>query len=540
MRRLYLLALIVVVAMGLGLLTGCEPKVKEPPPECQIDDDCKVNYYCSAGKCLRMATTPKERAEGYINRANKLLAASKVDYAEVIKYYNAAQKEVGEPIPGLQFNIGLAYMKMGELQKAQEIFESEMAKDPENAKPVLAMGRLLIQKNRGPEALALYTKFLEAHPNNLEMRTNAATILRGEKRYDDAMVQIRKIFVKDPAHPGAFNNLGLLYLAQDKILLARMVTVNGIQAQENVKKKPDAGLYNNLGLIYLKMGDRDRAVANFRKAHEIDPRQVSANLNLGHIALEYNDFESAISHYEFVISEDPSHREARLGLAECLTGLGKAKKALRIYQDVLKVDPNDVVAAFNIGIVYFDHLKMQTEAHNAFRHFLTLNYPDQKKNEKARFYLQLEVMVEQQEEPPQRQEQMPEDPNAPAQTEEGQPAEQPADGQQTEQPAEQPAAEQPAEKQAEEKPAEQPAEEPAAEKPVEQPAAEPAAEKPAEQPAAEPAAEKPAEQPAAEPAAEKPAEKPAAEPAVEKPAEQPAAEPAAEQPAEQAAEKPAE
>ena len=483
MRRFLMLVLIFLIAAALNLVVGCKPKPEEPLPECQVDADCGLNKYCSGGKCFQMKTTPKQRAEAHIKKANELRTASKVDYQAVIAEYQAALNEVpGTPV---EFNIGLCYMKMGEYERAEPVFKKARAQDPDAPNPVLALGRLNILKGRPDDALIAYEAYLRNHPGNLEVRTNVATLYRLQKKYDKAMAEIRKILVKDPAHPGAFNNLGLLYLAQGRILLAQMVTANGIQAQENVKKKPDACLYNNMGLIYLKMGYRDLAVANFRKAQKVDSRLFATNLNLGHMALKFNDFQTAKIHYELVLSENPNHREARLGLAQCMTGLRQPDEALAIYQQLIMEKPKDPVATFNVGVLYFDHLRKQKEAHAAFRKFLTFNYPDKKKKEQAEMYLIMEVEKPPEPQPPPEAAPAPEDEGVSAEAQPAAPEEPPAE----EQPEGEGEAQQPT-------PEEPPAEEqPEGEGEVQQPTSEepPAEEQPEGEGEVQPTPEEPPE-----------------------------------------------
>ncbi|RJO68932.1 MAG: hypothetical protein C4523_06575, partial [Myxococcales bacterium] len=390
MRHYGYIVVIVGALLALGLFAGCKSEPPPPPPECQTDYDCGVNQACEAGKCIKVATTPKMRAEAYIKRAEMLLAESRVNYPAVIEAYQAALREV----PGvleIEFNVGLCYMKMGDYERAESVFLRAKAEKPDDPNPVLALSRLYKMRGQNDKAMQTLNDYLASYPTNLEVRTNLATLYREAANFSATMEQIRAIFVRDPAHPGAFNNLGLLYLAQGKLLLARMVTINGIQAQENVKKVPDGGLFNNLGLIYLKLGDKDRAVANFRKANQVDPTLVSANLNLGHISLDFADFATAKKHYELVLSQEPENLEARQGLAQTLAGLGQHGEALALYQQLLRERSNDPVATFNLAVFYFDYLKNQSEAHNLFRRFLSMQYPDVRKNELANQYLQMEV-----------------------------------------------------------------------------------------------------------------------------------------------------
>lgn len=399
MRRLFGLVLpviLVVVAFGM---TGCK-KEEVIKPECEMDFDCGPNRYCEGGKCL-VQTTPEDRAAEHLARAEALLAKADVDCRAVLEAYRAALAEVPN-IPGVAFNMGLCYMALGQFDQAEGIFEAARSANPDDVQPVLALGRLHRLRGSEDRALQLYLDFSATHPADLEIHTNIATIYRLRREFDKALVHIREILLRDPAHPGAFNNLGLLYMAQGQLRLARMVTVNGIEAQQNVKKKPDAGLYNNLALIYMEMGDMGRATANFRQAHRIDPRMVSTNMNLGHIAIKNRNYEAAKTHYGLVLNQEPNNREATLGLALALTHGGTAQDALVHYQTILERNPNDAVALFNMGVLYFDFLKKQEESHAAFERFLRMNYADATRNQMARDYLESEVYIEEPEKPRRR------------------------------------------------------------------------------------------------------------------------------------------
>ncbi len=540
--RIITLLLLAGIVTALGAC-GKKDEPVGPPPECMTDSDCGPYKACRAAKCI-VVQTPENLAGNALKLAKEELEKSDVNYEKVLELYDEAHKHVPN-IENMDFNIALIYVKMRRFEQAMPKIDMLLEKDPTNEELILAKGKIYMMQGEEAKALEFFQKQADANPDSLNVRNNIATIYRQRKDWDNALKYIRQIFMLDPAHAGAFNNLGLIYLAQDKILLARMVTANGIQAQENTKRPKDAGLYNNLGLIYLKMGEKDRAVANFRTAFKIDKTLMAANLNLGHIAVAGRDWKHAREHYQRVLAEDPQNLEATLGLAQALRGYGELKKSEKLYLKVLKEQPENPYALFSLGALYCDHLYDKKKADEQFKHFLALNLDDEKHNTQAKNFIEffeckkVEVIEEKRPTPP------PVSPKTEAPPEEGQP---PAEGEATPEgeqpPAEAAPAEAPAEQPpAEAVPAEAPAEQPPAEAapvetPAEQPPAEAApAEAPAEQPPAEAVpAEAPAEQPPAEAVpAEAPAEQPPAEAApAEAPAEQPPAEAApAEAPAEQ-------
>ena len=545
--RIITLLLLAVIVTALGAC-GKEDKPQGPPPECMTDSDCGPYKACRAAKCI-VVQTPENLAGNALKLAKEELDKSDVNYERVLELYDEARKHVPN-IDDMDFNVAVIYVKMRRFDQAMPKIDMLLEKDPTNEELILAKGKVYMMMGEEKQALEFFQKQAEANLDSLNVRNNIATIYRQRKDWDNALKYIRQIFMLDPAHAGAFNNLGLIYLEQDKTLLARMVTANGIQAQKNTNRPEDAGLYNNLGLIYLKMGEKNRAVSNFRKAFKIDKTLMAANLNLGHICVAGRDWKHAREHYQRVLAEDPENFEATLGLAQALRGYGELKKSEKLYLKVLKAQPENPYALFSLGALYCDHLFDKKNADDQFKKFLALNLEDEKRNTQAKNFIEffeckkVEVLEEKKPTPP------PVGPKTEAPPEEGQqppaegeeaPADQPpAEVQEGEQPAEQLAEQPPTEAKPEEQPAEQP---PAEAKPEEQPAEQPPAEaKPEEKPAEQPPAEaKPEEKPAEQPPAEaKPEEKPAEQPPAEaKPEEKPAEQPPAEaKPEEKPAEQP--
>ena len=58
----------------------------------------------------------------------------------------------------------------------------------------------------------------------------------------------------------------------------------------------DAVVLDNLGQLYLAMGDREKALTYFKKAHENKPRQVDTLYYLARLAAEDGDTKQAIDY----------------------------------------------------------------------------------------------------------------------------------------------------------------------------------------------------------------------------------------------------
>ena len=62
-----------------------------------------------------------------------------------------------------------------------------------------------------------------------------------------------------------------------------------------------------MGIMYRKKGDYDRAIAEFKKAAEIDPKHVNSRYNLGIVLLhDKADIEGAIKAWEDYLRVEPT------------------------------------------------------------------------------------------------------------------------------------------------------------------------------------------------------------------------------------------
>ena len=64
----------------------------------------------------------------------------------------------------------------------------------------------------------------------------------------------------------------------------------------------DAVVLDNMGQLHLAMGDRDKALSFFKKAHEIKPSQVDTLYYLAKLSIEDGDIQTAREHLDSALS----------------------------------------------------------------------------------------------------------------------------------------------------------------------------------------------------------------------------------------------
>jgi tetratricopeptide (TPR) repeat protein/transglutaminase-like putative cysteine protease len=161
------------------------------------------------------------------------------------------------------FRDGTTALQQRDFQRARELFEKVIAKDPNYKQAHLNLGNALWSLRDLSGACDQYRKEEEASsPDPTAYRAAAICLTQTGKR-DEAILEWRKLLKVDPQNRTAASALGELLYEEGKYAEA----VDVLEAA--VKNAPDSpGLLMQLGNAYLKTGQNEKAVARMREAVE--------------------------------------------------------------------------------------------------------------------------------------------------------------------------------------------------------------------------------------------------------------------------------
>lgn len=279
------------------------------------------------------------------------------------------------------YNLGYIAQAQGDLDTASKHYEAVLKEEPSNRAAVLNQGKVLRDQQRFDAGVALFERAQADSPYDADYLNNLASFYRLSGKLDKANETLRKLLSRTKDNPQAYKNLALVAYSGEQYRLAEFVGAN-------TKKLlgEDPGVYNNLGLAYVKLGDRRLALANFRKAVELDSSFAPGHANIGAVALSYRDYPSATKAFERVVQLEPTNANAHLSLAWSYEGERKddgthrTAEAVAEFERVLVLVKEHPAALYGVARGYAGELRELQKARGYYERYLALpSIPDGEK-----------------------------------------------------------------------------------------------------------------------------------------------------------------
>ena len=288
-----------------------------------------------------------------------------------------AAKEPQNPM--LQLNLGRVYLAKGDskgLDQAQAHFESSLKLKQDFLPAKLALAQLQLARGQNADAVRGAEEILKTSPTNLaarlvrsaglanlgnrdRARAELTGILSGRPDSTEARFQLAWLDFGDKHYADAELNFLALVRAGDPrgiLGLARCKQAQGKLAdavrllQDELAKLPDRNDLR-LALMEVEYGANRFQDARAELEHLIRNRPDSAELylRLADVDNRLGDTAGAVANFRKARQLNPSDASAALGLAVMLTIAGQRDQARSAYEDVLKIDPDNVQALNNFA-----------------------------------------------------------------------------------------------------------------------------------------------------------------------------------------------
>ena len=240
--------------------------------------------------------------------------------------------------------IGIAKAHLNHGEESVEALRKAATFAPHEEEHWLNLTRELMELSRFPEAVAETQNGLAANPKSyaLRLRLGAAYLAAG--RYAESESVFRELVTAGDPLP-----LGYIGLAQVLIRTGRAQEAATELADAEKKLGPVFLLCYFRGLALARAAKPEGALAAFRQAVQLDPKNAEAHANLGKTQLTLGHWSEAIPELREALRLDPGNTQAKRLLSQAYRRAGDAENATK-YADASAeptVEPtNDLIGDF--------------------------------------------------------------------------------------------------------------------------------------------------------------------------------------------------
>lgn len=242
---------------------------------------------------------PKDKIELF----KKVLLGLEAAEAERFRDSNTIFEEVIQESPELfiaYYSMGLNYLKLGEPERALDLFEAAAALNPDFVSIDVNRARALSRMGRMDEAIDLLVSVTNRTATHLAARRLLAWLYTRVQRFDDAIEIYRYIIRMRPGDQQATKLLGAA-------LVQNREFKDGLDVLNTAVKLgvDDALVRNSLGIALENTGQMQKAIASYRGSLELNPDFSQARLNLAFALVKANKTDEAQEEFDQLCGSSP-------------------------------------------------------------------------------------------------------------------------------------------------------------------------------------------------------------------------------------------
>ena len=331
----------------------------------------------SAGNTTNTTTDMTEfysEALGYANRAIVIAPDNARLYATRANFYKAADNK-SRAIEDYNWAIELApndafnYEQRAEFYKDAENYAKAIedytkainlsARNAETDAAALSLfytsrAECYTELNDYERSAADYSEAIRINPSeatNYGMRAMMYTQLED---YDRAIADYDKAIELEAKREVKFLDLTGLYTANRESLVKKRDMQRTLALKNEIDKytaliaeNPSVVNYNKRGIVYYKLGEYEKALADFSSAIELSSTNKILFSNRGDCYRNLKDYPRAIEDYTRSINIDPNYQQVYFWRAWTYNELKDYQSAVKDLEKLLELNPNYSSAAYN-------------------------------------------------------------------------------------------------------------------------------------------------------------------------------------------------
>jgi tetratricopeptide (TPR) repeat protein len=234
--------------------------------------------------------------EGHINKGAALSALKRIDEAiEVYRFLTLLDPQNGQH----HFNLGLAIQRTQGLHAAIPHYQKATRMSPDMAEAWLNLGHAFARVGENHRAIEALRRAIVLMPGHADVLSNLGNLYADEGYLEEAMKSYDEAIEQNPGHIGALLNRARLLTAtgDTQQALEDLVAAEAIQPDNAI-------LWCLRGSALFELNRREKALAAYERAHELDPRIPGIYDQIQRMRSE------AFPSWHFTMLEDHARNEA--------------------------------------------------------------------------------------------------------------------------------------------------------------------------------------------------------------------------------------
>lgn len=226
-----------------------------------------------------------------------------------------------------------AYRRAGRLDELAERLDDEASGFETHA----LSGRVHDELGNEDEALAAYRRALRIDRGHIDTRVRVVQLLSRAGRLDDVIDEYRTLIRVAPREPRF-----VVELAQLLMQVGRREEAMQLAAKTSRRYPRDATVHQALAELYGEWGEDELATREVERLVRIDPSDPSHLIVLGAQQLAEGDREAAIATWRRILSTEPNKARAYATLGDVFTDHDMLAEAEEAYREAVRREPDEV------------------------------------------------------------------------------------------------------------------------------------------------------------------------------------------------------
>ncbi|RKH76813.1 hypothetical protein D7Y21_38250 [Corallococcus sp. AB045] len=288
-----------------------------------------------------LAKNPNHR-DALVVMAKLALVENKVPQAEGLLAKAEAQGATAET--GL-VRANIAAQK-GQLDAALKAYQGVLAVEPNRAEAHFGKGMMLIKQDKAPQALEALSQAAKLAPQNPVFRYRLGQVQLEAGQTDAGLATLREVLTLAPRFVPAYLSLSHALSAQDKLVDARKVLEQGLQA---VPYQPR--LLASVTVLSMALRDLRTSYEAASALAAQRPKDADAQANLAQLMLARGQVEQARYVCQTMASQGVASESLKMAEATCFESQEPPAydKAIAAYEQGMGLAPDGWRAANNLG-----------------------------------------------------------------------------------------------------------------------------------------------------------------------------------------------